>query len=189
VVDVTDENDVKALLANPEPGILLINVRSVRMMKLMVDILRTLLKDMQQKGVVLTIDRPHTYIQKLLEKQGIPQDKLMYLDAVLNISGEKTHAESNLELLSSPFCVNLLYEAFSSENCRETIKRSGFIFVDNLSVLQTYVTDNCIENFLNTVKKLGENAGSMKCILFIDREAHTALFDIVKKIGAREVEL
>lgn len=165
----------------------LFNVRCTQTVRTVVKLLEILIKEMDRQGVILSIDRPHSYLRKLLEKHNIPQDKLMYLDAVMNISGDRPAPDRNLEMLSSPFCVNLIYETFVSRGMTETTTASGFLLFDNITSLRTYLTDSCIESFLGRLQKTGAEKCGIVSIIVMDKEACPGLYSTIQKLGALAV--
>ena len=60
-------------------------------------LLKFFLEEMKMRGIFITIDRPHQYIEYLLKLHGISQDKLLYIDVVSQLSGEiLLHDDSNV---------------------------------------------------------------------------------------------
>jgi hypothetical protein len=170
--------------AREESGLFVINVKYTMMTNALVSVLGYLLRDKRQTGALVSIDRPHTYVSKLLEKHAIPQDRLMFLDAVTNLSGEASLPNEKIELLSSPFCINFL-TTFVSTHCAQAIaSRSGFIMMDNLSALMPYMTEACVEKLIGIIESM-----QTRCIIVLDKDQHKGLFDIVIKHGAKEISI
>jgi hypothetical protein len=170
-------------------GLFVINVRHTMMTRALVDILRHLLNEREETGVVFSVDRPSTYLSQLLEHQGIVQDRLMFLDAVTRISGEDVPPTDKLELITSPFCVNLLTEFVSCHSSKVAASRRGFVVVDNLGALKPYLTNPCVERLVQTLKNLGGGVPGFRCIFVMDKEAHPELHDVVMRNGAKEVSV
>ena len=168
-------------------GIFVINVRHTMMTRALVDILRHLLNERNESGVVFSVDRPSAYLSQLLEHQGIVLDRLLFLDAVTKISGESVPPTDKLELLTSPFCVNLLSEFVSCHSSKVVASGHGFVVVDNLSALKPYLSSPCVERLVQTLKELGGGLPGFRCIFVMDRDAHPELYDLVMKNGAKEV--
>ena len=68
-------------------GKVLVVSRYTERMRVNICLLKFFLHEMKQKGIFITIDRPHQYTASLLTLHGISQDNLVYIDAVSRISG------------------------------------------------------------------------------------------------------
>ncbi|MGQ9582130.1 MAG: hypothetical protein ACUVV6_01275 [Thermoplasmatota archaeon] len=170
-------------------GLVVLCVKYPMISKAMVELLRTLLSDSAQSGVVVSLDRPSEYISRLLERHGVPQDRLLYIDAVARISGETLPQSGRADELPTPFCINLLSDFVTLCGPRIKEKRSGFLLVDNLGALTPYVSDECLKRFLESLVALGASVPGLRCIFVLDREHHRQLYELVKRMGAREVSL
>jgi|GEM_PF-1972198 len=170
-------------------GVLVLDVKCTQMTRVLVDILRHLITEREEAGVVFSVDRPSAFLSRLLEHQGIPQDRLLYLDAVTNISGESFDQEGKLELFSSPFCVNLFSEFVSCHSEKVAGGRKGFVVVDNLGALRPYMTNPCVERIVGALTTLGGGDAGFKSIFVMDKGSTPELYDIVMRLGGREVPL
>lgn len=170
-------------------GIFVLDVKCTQMTRTLVDVLRHLLGEREEAGVVFSVDRPSAFLSRLLEHQGVPQDRLLYLDAVTNISGEGSAQDDKLELFSSPFCVNLFSEFVSCHSDKVAAGRKGFVVVDNLGALKPYMTIPCVERMVNALAALGQGNPDFKCIFVMDRSSTPELYDIVLRHGGKEVSL
>jgi hypothetical protein len=168
-------------------GVYVLDVKCTQMTRALVEVLRHLLNEREESGVVFSVDRPSAFLSRLLEHQGVPQDKLLYLDAVTNISGEGFAQDDKLELFSSPFCVNLFSEFVSCHSDKVAAGKRGFVLVDNLGALKPYMTNPCVERMIKALKGLGKDDPAFKCIFVVDRSSAPELYDIVVQHGAREV--
>jgi len=168
-------------------GVFVLDVKCTQMTRTLIDVLRHLLNEREESGVVFSVDRPSAFLSRLLERQGVPQDRLLYLDAVTNISGEDFAPSDKLELFSSPFCVNLFSEFVSCHSDKVAAGRKGFVVVDNLAALKPYMTDPCVERMVNALSTLGRGNPDFKCIFVMDKSSTPELYDIVLRHGGREV--
>jgi hypothetical protein len=175
--------------ASGSGGAYVLDVKCTQMTRTLVDVLRHLLNEREESGVVFSVDRPSFYLSRLLERQGVPQDRLMYLDAVSNISGEGFAQNDKLELFSSPFCVNLFSELVSCHSDKVAAGKKGFVVVDNLGALKPYMSNPCVERMVNALKSLGRDNPDFKCIFVMDKESTPDLYEIVMRHGAEEVSL
>jgi len=168
-------------------GVYILDVKCTQMTRTLVDVLRHLLNEREESGVLFSVDRPSAFLSRLLERQGVPQDRLLYLDAVTNISGEGFAQNDKLELFSSPFCINLFSEFVSCHSDRVATGRKGFVIVDNLGALKPYMTNPCVERMVGALKTLGRDNPDFKCIFVMDKSSAPELYDIVVRHGGREV--
>ena len=170
-------------------GVFVLDVKCTQMTRALVDILRHLIDERKEAGVIFSVDRPSAFLSRLLEHQGVPQDRLLYLDAVSNISGEGFDHHEKLELFSSPFCVNLFSEFVACHSDKVDSGGRGFVLVDNLGALRPYMTNPCVERMVNALTALGQGNPEFKCIFVMDKCSTPELYDIVIRHGAREVSL
>jgi len=163
-------------------GLFLVDVRFTMMAKTLVDLLLHLLKEKGRSGVLISIDRPHVFVTKLMEKHHIPAEKLAFVDAVTNISGEPALSSEKLELLASPFCVNFLSGFAHCHASRLAEPSAGFVLLDNLAALGPYMTESCIKRFVGMLQNL-----DTECIIVLDKQRHRPLFDMLTASGAKEI--
>jgi hypothetical protein len=175
--------------ASGSGGVYVLDVKCTQMTRALVEILKHLTSEKEESGVVFSVDRPSAFLSRMLERQGVPQDKLMYLDAVTNISGEAFAANDKLELFSSPFCVNLFSEFVSCHSDKVAGGRKGFVVVDNLGALQPYMTNPCVERMVTALQTLGRDNPHFKCVFVMDKGSTPELYEIVMRHGAEEVLL
>ena len=177
------EETIKANVSGKR-GLFLVNVKYTMMTRALVELLDYLLRERRQAGALISIDRPHTFVTRLLEKHNIPGDRLVFLDAITNISGEPALASEMLGLLASPFCINFLNGFTSCHAAKMAASPSGFILMDNLAALSPYMTESCIQKFVGILKSL-----ETECIIVLDKEMHRSLFDFLVMSGASEISV
>ncbi|MEM4728552.1 MAG: hypothetical protein QXH42_02160 [Thermoplasmata archaeon] len=168
-------------------GFVVCPVRFPMISKVMVGILDKLLRQTQGIGAVLSLDRPHSYISRLLERNGIPQDRILYIDAVMGISGESPEPDGGAEMLPAPFCINILSDFINVCGPRFSEKRPGFLLIDNLSALTSYVSEECLKRFLESLVVLSRQTPGLRCVFVLDKDAHPRIYEMVRAMGAREV--
>jgi len=168
----------------------LLTANYIYLNKVIVCLLKYLLFIKHMKGVYIAVDRPYTYTSRLLEKQGIPQEHLFYLDAVSKISSEKFKEAKNAEQLDGPFC------SFVLEDAMARLTKSGghcddmnFVFLDNLTVMLSYMDEKCLYGFLGQfVIKLAKD-GRMLTLTLVDKAAHPNVYTAAKKNCDIEIEI
>jgi hypothetical protein len=163
-------------------GLFILDVKYTMMTRALVDLLVHLLKVKGQAGVLISIDRPHMFVTRLMEKHDIPPEKLVFVDAVTNISGEPAHSTEKLDLLASPFCINFLNGFTQCHASRQAASSGGFVLMDNLASVLPYMTETCIRKFIGILQNL-----ETECIIVLDKERHRSLFDILSAGGAKEL--
>jgi len=184
-----EPDEPSRFLAFEERGFILVTIATPKMLRVIIDILTVLLREEHKSGIVISVDRPHSYLARLLEKRGVPQDNLTYIDTVIGISGEALGSESNLVQLASPFCMSILSNVFSTGLYDKKDTYPGFIVVDNVGALKSFVSDSCIERFLKELNDVKEMMAGGKCIIVMDKTAHPDLYEMIKKSDVREVAL
>jgi hypothetical protein len=158
--------------------------------KVSIALLKLLLQTKKLKGVYIAVDRPYTYTARLLEKHGISQENLTFLDAVSNISSETVTKAKNAELIDGPFCSYILEEAITRlTNNGGKIADVDFIFLDNLTVMLNYMDDKCLYGFLGQfVIKLAKE-GVTLTLTMVDKDAHPKAYAMAKANSDIEVEI
>ena len=163
-------------------GLYIVDVRFTMMTKVLVELLVHLLKEKGQAGVLISVDRPYVFVSRLMEKHKIPAGKLVFVDAVTNISGEPALSTEKLDLLASPFCINFLSGFTQCHASKMAASSGGFVLLDNLAALLPYMTEECIKKFVGILQNL-----DTECIIVLDKERHRPLFDMLSAGGAREI--
>ena len=158
--------------------------------KVCVALLKLLLVNKHAKGIYIAVDRPYTYTSRLLQKQGVPQENLFYLDAISNISSEKVTNAKNAELIDGPFCSYILEDAISKLTANGgRLDGADFVFLDNLTVMLTYMDEKCLYGFLaQFVIKLSKE-GRTLTVTMVDKAAHPNVYAIAKANSDIEVEI
>lgn len=177
-------------LAPHEGKKVLLTANYIYLNKVVVCLLKYLLVVKHASGVYIAVDRPYMYTSRLLAKQGVPQDHLFYLDAVSNISSEKFLKAGNAELLDGPFCSYILEEALAKlTNNGGRMDNVDFVFLDNLTVMLSYMDEKCLYGFLSQfVIKLSKE-GRMLTLTLVDKAAHPKVYMAAKENCDVEIEI
>ena len=186
---MSEMDDPRRFLAFEDRGLILVSVAYPKMVKAIIDILTILLQEKNLSGIFISLDRPHTYIARILEKRGVPQGNLTYIDTVIGISGEKSRSEDNLVQLTSPFCMNIMADVFSPDFFEKRDFKPGFIVVDNLGALRAFVPDSCIERFLKDLNDVNSLMAESRCFIVMDKTACPDLYELIKKGEVQEMIL
>ena len=168
----------------------LLTANYIYLNKVSVALLKLLLVTKHAKGIYIAVDRPYTYTSRLLQKQGVPQENLFYLDAVSNISSENIKKSCNAELINGPFCSHLLEDTLSKLTANGgRLDGVDFVYLDNLTVMLTYMDEKCLYGFLGQfVIKLSKE-GRTLTLTMVDKVAHPKVYAIAKENCDTEIEI
>ena len=156
-------------------------------------LLKFFLEEMNMRGIFITIDRPHQYIEYLLKLHGIPQDKLLYIDVVSHLSGEiHLNDSSNVFFMDGPYEVGFLDKAM--DECYEpqpvidnvpkdyvNLKEMDFILVDDIAALSKYLDDDGIKKFIDSYMMSIRRLATVIAPLVLDINKNKEMFNILKQ--------
>ena len=156
-------------------------------------LLKFFLTEMNMRGIFITIDRPHQYIEYLLKLHGIPQDKLLYIDVVSRLSGEiSLNDNSNVFFMDGPYEVGFLDKAMDgccgpepvidgvSKNY-VNLKEMDFILVDDIAALSKYLDDDGIKNFIDSYMISIRRLATVIAPLVLDINKNKEMYNILKR--------
>ena len=146
-------------------GKVLVVSKSTERTRVNICLLKFFLHEMKQKGIFITIDRPHQYTASLLALHGISQEQLVYIDAISRISGETEANVSNVTFINGPYEMNFLDEIASISFAAGAVKTQSinlkemdFILIDDIAALTKYQemegVKKMILSYLSTVEKI-----------------------------------
>ena len=128
-------------------------------------LLKFFLQEMKQRGIFITIDRPHQYTASLLALHGISQEKLVYIDAISRISGETESNVSNVRFINGPYELNFL-DDISSISCATgtfstqilNLEDMDFVLIDDIAALAKYQEEvgvkKMIESYISSIERV-----------------------------------
>ncbi|MEM2869101.1 MAG: hypothetical protein QW379_01580 [Thermoplasmata archaeon] len=183
-------------LSHSRPGSrLLLTCPYTRILKVDMAVLRVLLGRRRERGIYVSIDRPHSFVQTALRKMGVPLDGLIFIDAVSKLTGMRAEG-SMVRFLSSGYSLPLLDDLFSRAYLPEGIQMHfvrledlSFVLLDNIVVMLQYTT---LEKVRRTVTLLGEAVKKftdMRALITLDPSVSPELYSIVKGTCDREISL
>ena len=161
-------------------------------------LLKGLLEDLQKKGLFVTVDRPHQYMEHLLRMHKINYTNLFFLDTITTFSGaisDKNININNVTILDSPFQIDLLPELFSHSNKNIGLKNQiditglEFILIDNVASMLNYNDLETVENFLKKYFDKFIHTDRIFLPLLIDKLRHGSLYITAKKWFDVEIDL
>lgn len=181
-------------LSRSRPGSrLLLTCPYTRILKVDMAVLRVLLGRRRERGIYVSIDRPHSFVQTALRKMGVPLDGLIFIDAVSKLTGVRAEG-SMVRFLSSGYSLPLLDDLFSRAYLPEgsqmhfvRLEDLSFVLLDNIAVMLQYTT---LEKVRRTVNLLGEAVKKftdMRALITLDPSVSPELYSIVKGTCDREL--
>jgi len=183
MMDFLDEE----LITDGCENVLLVS-RYIYLNKLLIGLLKYLLERKGAKGIYIAVDRPYIYTSRLLEKHGVPQDNLYFLDVVSIISSEKIPKAPNVEMIESPFCMDLHNETFQILDKIGAEKgEMNFVFLDNITVMLNYIDEECLYGFLGKLTIKMAEEGKMVTITIVDKDSHPKVYEMAKAKADKEV--
>ena len=155
-------------------------------------LLKFFLQEMNMRGIFVTIDRPHQYIEYLLNLHGISQKKLLYIDVVSRLSGEiKPYDDSNVFFMDGPYEVGFLDQLMG--RCYETdpvvgdipkdyvnLKEMDFILVDDIAALAKYLDDDGIKKFIDSYLTSIRRLATVIAPIVLDINKNKDMYNLLK---------
>ena len=156
-------------------------------------LLKFFLAEMNMRGIFITIDRPHQYIEYLLKLHGIPQEKLLYIDVVSRLSGEVfLNDDSNVFFMDGPYEVGFLDKVM--DGCCESepviggipknyvnLKEMDFILVDDIAALSKYLDDDGIKQFIDSYMSSIRRLATVIAPLVLDINKNKEMYKLLKQ--------
>ena len=156
-------------------------------------LLKFFLQEMNMRGIFITIDRPHQYIEYLLNLHGISQKKLLFIDVVSRLSGEiKPYDDSNVFFMDGPYEVGFLDKAMGG--CYETdpvvgdipkdyvnLKEMDFILVDDIAALTKYLDDDGVKKFIDSYLTSIRRLATVTAPIVLDINKNKDMYNLLKK--------
>ncbi len=178
---------------------LLFSVNYARISRTNLILLKALLEELNKKGLFITIDRPHQYMEHLLRMHRIKYNNLLFIDAIASFSGtllsEKDY-EVNVKFVDSPFQIDLLPELFSL-NPEDTSRTVGkidmmgvdFILIDNVATMLNYNDTNMVEKFLENYLAKFRDRNNIFIPLILDSVTYGSLYQVARELCDKEIDL
>ena len=149
-------------------------------------LLKFFLQEMKQRGIFITIDRPHQYTASLLATHNIPQDNLIYIDAISRLSGEKESNVSNVKFINGPYELNFLEEVSSisfasgAVNSRSiNLDELDFILVDDIAALTKYQEEDGVQRMIDSYISSIERIKSVTAPIVLDVNKDKYIYELL----------
>jgi hypothetical protein len=202
------ENDTKACpseyfddfltqeFTRSKPGArFLLTCRFTKVMKLNMLILRLFLQGRKEKGIYVSIDRPHSYTQHNLKALCVPQDGLIYIDTISKLTGQRAE-DTQVRFLADGFTLPLLDDLFSRAFLAEGAQRHfvkmeelNFILLDNVQVLIQYLTMERAQRILIGLGDLVKKYTTMRTMMVMDPQSSPELCRFLRTQCDRELPI
>ena len=200
------EDDTKAALSEGLDGFLtqefarsrpgakyLFTCRFTKIMKLNMLILRLCLQGRAERGIYVSIDRPHSYTKHNLKALGVPQDGLIYIDAISRLTGQRAE-DSQVRFLADGFTLPLLDDLFSRAYLAEGVQRHfvkmeelNFILLDNVQVMTQYLSKEKTQRILTGLGALVKKYTAMRTMIVMDPQSSPELCGFLRAQCDREL--
>ena len=117
-----------------------------------IDVLKMLVDERKLSGVYVTVNRPYSNIETMLQTNEVDLSKLFFIDAVTNMAVQASNRTENCLYVASPESLTDISIALDQVIHEEPQK--NFIFFDSLSALLIYNNIDTTSRYLHmlTVK-------------------------------------
>jgi len=173
----------------------LFTCRFTKIMKLNMLILRHCLHRRGEKGIYVSMDRPHSYTQHSLKALGVPQDGLIYIDAISRLTGQRAE-DRQVRFLADGFTLPLLDDLFSRAFLAEGVQmyfvkmeELDFILLDNVQVMTQYLSMEKTRRILTGLGDLVKKYTAMRTMIVLDPGSSQDLCAFLRERCDRELPL
>ncbi|MBM4248152.1 MAG: hypothetical protein FJ149_01690 [Euryarchaeota archaeon] len=171
----------------------LFTCRFTKILKLNILLLRLFLQGRGERGIYVSIDRPHGYTQHSLKALGVPQDGLIYIDAISRLTGQRAE-DSQVRFLADGFTLPLLDDLFSRAYLAEGVQKHfvkmeelGFILLDNVQVMTQYLPTEKAKRILEGLGGLVRRYTAMRTVFVVDPGSNPELCAFLRGRCDREL--
>jgi len=169
--------------------------RFTKSMKLNLLLLHHCLRVRNERGICISIDRPHSFIQFALKKMDVPQDGLIFIDAISRLTGQRSEG-SVVRFLAGGFSLPILDDLFSRAYVAEGAERHfvkmedlNFLLVDNVNVMLQYCSMEKTRKLLSGLTDMVKKYTSMRTIFVLDPASGREIYDFLKPLSDRELSV
>lgn len=181
---------------NNGDAMFLIQTKYTNLVRVNLVVLKALLDEQKKSGLVITIDRPHTYLSHLMQLHQVDQKSLVFLDVISTHSSDSKGDPSAKGFTGGPFHIETLPDFLfrESKESRELgidVSKIQFIVIDNVSTLLTYNTMESIMKFFGLFFQLLKSSGHhpVLSVVAVDNTLHQALNDLIQPLCRKTIEV
>jgi hypothetical protein len=172
----------------------LLSVKYNMINKINLILLKALICEQGRRGLFVTVDRPHKYMEYLLDINKVQRDRLQFLDIISRFSGESQAAGGSAAEGGTPFGVgDLLHIMESGGGGRDPRVSSidfgllDFVMIDNLSAMLSYNELGDVASFIQSYLRLVERYGTIFTAIVMDVRAQPELYRVIQGLCQREL--
>ncbi len=171
---------------SPKNGKVLVVSKYTERTRINICLLKFFLHEMKQKGLFITVDRPHQYTASLLTIHGISQENLVYIDAISRISGEVEANVSNVKFINGPHEMNFLDDITSISYAAGAIKTQSinlddmdFILIDDIAALTKYQEMDGVKKMIDSYMSHVEMLNDIVAPIVLDANRDRKIYEFV----------
>jgi len=183
-----------------ESNLIFVSTNLIQLARTNLILLNLLLHQMNLKGIFISVDRPHQYMVHLLNLQHIPQQNLIYIDLISNVSGQVFDGDENdinSKIIDGPFEIskfpNMVFKGYDMKGMISLdlidIKKQDFVLIDNIATLTNYNSIKEIEGFVKEIIDIIKSADKIVCGVTIDTEKYNHIFELIKIFSNNIIEV
>ena len=116
-------------------------------------------------GLYMTLNKPHAVIEGVFEKEGLPPEKLLYLDSITNRPECTTETCTYLGRMRELTDLGIALAKMISEN-----RRVRFVMVDSVSTLLIYNDPKSVARFCHSVTEKLRSLGLPAALILVEME-------------------
>jgi len=190
------ENVVAGEFARARPNArFLFSCRFTKVMKLNILLLHHCLRERNERGICVSIDRPHSYMRFALKKMDVPQDGLIFIDAISRLTGQRSE-DSVVRFLAGGLSLPILDDLFSRAYVAEGAERHfvniedlNFLLVDNVNVMLQYCSMEKTRKLLSGLTDNVKKYTSMRTMFVLDPATGREIYDFLKPLSDRQLSV
>jgi hypothetical protein len=141
------------------------------------------LLERREKGIFISVLRPHCYIERLLAKEGVPIEGLRPIDAIDGVpSGEKELNAGRASLV----CEDLSGRVKALLDKEKDLR---FVVLDNISGLMPYASPGSIVQFIDEVHEAMMARQKMQVIVMADHGLDLVVLKGIQGLCDRRLDI
>lgn len=143
------------LATMPENWVVLFLVDPEKYTRFNLELLRLLAHDLQLPGIYITINKPYTHLITTLQREGIPLDRLIFIDAISRSIGQAKDRGRHCLYVAGPDNLIDIGIGLTEAVGRFRGQATPFVFLDSLSTLLLHNTTAAVGKFSHfTISKI-----------------------------------
>jgi hypothetical protein len=179
----------------PPKTLFLLSCGFTKIMRLNIDLLHLCLSKRKENGIYVSVDHPHSYTQMALKRHNIPQDGIIYIDAISKLAvtvGEDSQVRFVTGGLTIPILDDVFSRAFLAEGSQRHFVRLediGFLLFDNVNVAMQYAGPEKVKKIMVGLAEQAKKYTNMKVFFILDPKLHPDIHRFLEAACDREIEI